>query len=216
MNHYPGPDAAPDPDLLAAYLDGALDGRADLCRQVELWLDRHPEARADLETDGRLVELFHDATPEEPDPVAWQRVWRQVQRVHRGEMLVLRASPRSAKAGSRARTIVACVAAACVAFLAWNAVLRLPFVPMSQRPGLEVLPVASADEVVVLRVEGDDTHTLVVGLLPLQGSLELADPGDVERISSAPAADDQMVPHFRIHGPHRPMIWARLDTEEMP
>ena len=38
---------------------------------------------------------------------------------------------------------------------------------------------AHASEVTIIRVEGDDAHTLVVGELPLQGSLELVAPGDV-------------------------------------
>jgi hypothetical protein len=69
---------------------------------------------------------------------------------------------------------------------------------------------------VVLLVDGADTQTLVVGQLPVQGPLVLAEPGDVERISSQPDALDNMVPTFRLHGPHRPMIWARLDEENMP
>jgi hypothetical protein len=76
----------------------------------------------------------------------------------------------------------------------------------------EILPVATADEVVVLRIEGDDTGTLVVGQLPLSGPMVLAETGEIEQISSEPDARDQMIPQFRLRG--RPMIWARLDTDD--
>jgi hypothetical protein len=67
------------------------------------------------------------------------------------------------------------------------------------------------DEVEILRVEGADTGTLVVGALPVHGPLELADPGEVTVTSIEPDARDQMVPVIRSTG--RPMIWARLDSE---
>jgi hypothetical protein len=75
----------------------------------------------------------------------------------------------------------------------------------------EVLSVATMDEVEILRVEGADTGTLVVGALPVHGPLELADPGEVTVTSIEPDARDQMVPVMRSTG--RPMIWARLESE---
>jgi hypothetical protein len=77
----------------------------------------------------------------------------------------------------------------------------------------DVFPVATASEVTILRVEGSDTETLVVGTLPVHGPLELALPGEVSLTSVQPDAHDNMVPRVLLRGPSRPMIWARLDTE---
>ena len=44
-NHH---DWTPDPQLLAAYFDGELEGRddrADLRARVEAWLEQHPQAK---------------------------------------------------------------------------------------------------------------------------------------------------------------------------
>ena len=73
--------------------------------------------------------------------------------------------------------------------------------------------VARAHEVEILNVEGADTHTLVVGDLPLKGLLELAGLGDVTVNSVQPAARDNMLPDVHLSGPGRPMIWAKLDTD---
>jgi len=158
----------------------------------------------DLDTQRRLEELLHEAPPPEPTPAAWQRVLRRVEQAYSTP------PPRA-----RRRPAGALIAAAVAGLLVWAGVRQLP-PPGQPEPVAEVLPVAAGDEVVVLRVEGEDTPTLVVGQLPVQGVLELADPGDVERVSAQADADDPMAPQFRLHGPHRPMIWARLGAEEMP
>jgi hypothetical protein len=74
-----------------------------------------------------------------------------------------------------------------------------------------ILPVARADEVAILRVEGIDTETLVVGQLPLQGLLELASAEEVSVTSMEPA-EDNMVPKVRV-GARSPMIWARAPSD---
>ena len=78
---------------------------------------------------------------------------------------------------------------------------------------IEVFPVAIASEVSILSVEGADTQTVVVGRLPLLGAMELAGPGDVALTSVQPDRRDNMVPHVRIGGAHRPMIWAPVEAE---
>ncbi len=78
---------------------------------------------------------------------------------------------------------------------------------------IEVFPVATAAEIAILRVEGADTHTLVVGELPVHGPLVLAGPGEVALTSVQPDARDQMMPHIRLDGPGRPLIWAAEATE---
>ncbi len=75
-------------------------------------------------------------------------------------------------------------------------------------------PVATEQEVVILRVDGADTGTLVVGLLPLHGPLELAGPGDVTLTSAEPAQRDNLVAELHDMGSGRPIIWARAEAEE--
>ena len=77
----------------------------------------------------------------------------------------------------------------------------------------EILPVADASEVTIVRVEGADTHTLVVGELPLQGSLELVAPGDVILTLIRRNAKDNEAGSIRLIEGSSPMIWARLETE---
>jgi anti-sigma factor RsiW len=199
-------------EIVAAYADGEFEGRDDLAllkQRVEEWLRRHPEAHAELAEYRRLKQLWQETAPPEPAPEAWRQV-----------LEVLRTAPASAPTSRvtwRRMAVFAAGLAACLALVAvgWR---REP--PASDPPALahteeeqEILSVASMDEVEILRVEGADTSTLVTGALPLQGSMELAAPGEVTITSVQPDARDQMVPMIRIGG-GRPMIWARLDTEE--
>ena len=77
----------------------------------------------------------------------------------------------------------------------------------------EIFPVASADEIVIFRIEGADTDLLVVGQLPVSGPLELAAPGEIHVFHARPAEGDQMVPTMHQTGTRPPVIWAKLDTE---
>jgi hypothetical protein len=78
---------------------------------------------------------------------------------------------------------------------------------------VEVFPVATADEIAILHVAGADTHTVIVGELPVLGPLELAGPGEVALTSVQPDVRDNMMPHIRMGGANRPMIWARVAEE---
>jgi hypothetical protein len=49
---------------------------------------------------------------------------------------------------------------------------------------------------------------LVVGVLPLQGLLVLADPGEVTLIRSVPPGGEQTTPVVRMNGEETPMVWA--------
>ena len=75
----------------------------------------------------------------------------------------------------------------------------------------EILPVARAEEVAILQVDGRDIATLVVGTLPVQGALELVTPEEVDIRSMQPAADG-MAPQVRI-GARSPTIWAKRSSE---
>src|SRR5262249_37594639 len=75
----------------------------------------------------------------------------------------------------------------------------------------DILPVALASEVTIIRVEGADTQTLVVGQLPRQGKLELVPPGDV--IMTSRSTNPNEIHPVRLIESSSPMIWAKLATE---
>jgi hypothetical protein len=70
---------------------------------------------------------------------------------------------------------------------------------------MQVLKVATADEIEILRVPGCDTCTLIVGRPPLTGPIVLLAPNEVE--VSLPA-EDPAGPNLRISGGGNPMLWA--------
>jgi hypothetical protein len=209
-------DWAPSPELLAAYFDGEFECRDDLARlraRLERWLTEHPEAREELAEYHRLRQLWQETTPADPLPARWD---------HLLDELASRRLHGSAAVGWRPgwswtwKAAALAGIAACVALLV-NAVVNRAIVP-NDPPALvqddEPFPVATAEEIVVLRVEGADTGSLVVGQLPLQGPLELIGPNDFTLTSVQPHPRDNMVPHVRVGGTRSPMIWAKLDSDE--
>ena len=211
----------PDPELLAAYFDGEFEGRpelADMRARVEAWLEAHPGAKEEWAAHRKLRTLWQETTPAEPADAAWQETLARIQAGQRG----------STETRRRVPWLPLLAAAACVyavIALGWGiAQFRntpepsaLPVaiapkeIPPPQDEPVEVLPVADASEITVLRIDGADTATLVVGLLPVDGDLELADPGEV-RIVHCRACPRGVVPHVR-QGENRPMIYARADTD---
>jgi hypothetical protein len=192
---------------LAAYFDGEYEGRDDLApmrRRLENWLATHPRGCRELAEYRRLRQLWLQTTPADPAPEAWQAVQRQLEKCQTGPPVGRRVR---ASWPWKAAGLIA--AAACVLF----AVLLRPERPRGTED-IEPFPVASADEIVILNVEGADTGTLVVGELPVQGPLELADPGEVSLTSVQPAERDNMVPEVSVSGPGRPIIWVRAEGEQ--
>ena len=203
-------------EILAAYADGEFEGRDHLAllkQRVEDWLNRHPETQAELAQYRRLKQLWRETTPCEPGPERWRVVLEALQNQP------TEGHTASWQSGLRWRRVVAMAAplAACVALAVTWLLQPVPAVKPVAPPAAvveesyEVLSVATMDEVEILRVEGADIGTLVVGALPVQGLLELAGPGEVTVTSMEPDARDQMVPVVRSAG--RPMIWARLESE---
>ena len=73
MNNAPDPLWKPDPQLLAAFFDGELEGRddlADLRARLESWLEAHPHTADDAATQQQLQKLWLDTTPAEPSAAA--------------------------------------------------------------------------------------------------------------------------------------------------
>lgn len=209
----------PDPQLLAAYLDGEFEGRADLDdlrQRIETWLADHPECWPEIGELRLLNRLWQTTTPADPSPAAWNDLFHKVrQRV--GDTGTFGRLRESRSASQRMAALAIPLAAACllVAVLGWRGwnsgpAARLPGGPGPgpiAAPGSEeVLEVATSEEVEILQVEGADTGTLVVGQLPVDDVLELMRPEDVA-LAAVPG-DTQL--RF---GPHAPVIWARLGDD---
>ena len=219
MNDAPRSPWEPDPQLLAAYFDGELEGRHDLAEvrvRLEAWLDQHPQAADDT---AQLQKLWLDTTPAEPSAAAWNQTLEQID--------AKRKQPIAIPPSQRPWLAVAIVAASSVVFVgllfgAWRSMaptgvksdpLAVGPVEMPGKTEDDVWQVASADEVVILRIDGRDTKAVVVGVLPVPGMLEMAAPGEVRVFHARPDATDQMVPTVHQSGSRAPLIWAKLETD---
>lgn len=208
MNPRHRSDWAPSPELLAAYFDGEFEGRDDLAhlrQRLEDWLAGHPGAREDLAAYRRLREIWGETTPPEPSSQTWGRVLADM-KAQRAAAAVTAKKPRPA--GWRAAALLAgaaCLAAATLLMTREKPPQTLPEAPPAFVQDEGPFPVATESEVVILRVEGEDTGSLVVGTLPLHGPLELAGPGDVTFGENT---------QVHVGGSGRPMVWARLDPDD--
>lgn len=210
----------PRPELLAAYFDGECEGRDDLAllkARIEDWLAQHPEAKADLAAYRRLLQLWQETAPPEPAAEQWTQMLDNLKKVP---------LPKTQTSKPRRRIpvvrVLATVAAALFAALWWSNWSPEPIhvaptpqlVETTPKEEIETLEVATISEVAIIRVEGADTQTLVVGELPLQGNLELVREGDVILTNIQPAAGDSMLPEVRLGTGSTPFIWARLESEQ--
>lgn len=198
----------PSPELLAAYFDGECEGRDDfagLRRRLERWLADNPRGRAELAEYRHLRQLWLQSTPAEPAPQAWQAMGSRIE--------AAQGIPRAAKRDPRHRAwrAAALIAAAACVLVAIGLYRPAP-APLADDD--TPFPVASANEVVIMRVEGDDTNTLVVGELPLDGPMVLAAPGEITVTSAQPAQRDKMIPNMDLNGPGPPIIWAGSAAQE--
>lgn len=192
----------PDPERLAAFCDGEVHDAAERAR-IEAYLAEHPEAQAEMASLRQLRGLWEKTTPPQPTPATWKDQEARLDEPPRPRPELPRLQPLM-------RTVLIVAVAACLA-LAW--VLTTLTRPVPAPAAVPVLPVASADEIEILHIDGEDIASIVVGTLPLVGVLELADSGDVEVHSVQPMHRTQRMPMVPAEG-RRPMIWARLDTEE--
>lgn len=201
----------PDPQLLAAYFDGELadsaEGGGDVRARIEAWLLSHPEAAEEADS---LKKLWLETTPAEPTPAQWNAVLDRIDARRQTQP----AAP------SRRRGYYFAAAASVVLFLGVffgaSRFLQTPqptpgsfaVTPGASNPDdFEVLQVALASEVTILRMEGPETDAVVVGAMPVAGSLELADSGEVCISCKCPRV------HVRQDPPHRPMVWARASAD---
>jgi hypothetical protein len=215
-------EPAPTPEQFAAYADGELDGHPALERlrgRIEAWLARHPDAAAEVEAQRRLAQLWQDTTPVEPSEAAWGGVLER-----------LGSLPRTPPAGPGRRGVGRLALWAGALLAASAAAVWLALALSSPGPGrpaappanpqpdpqeraakpqpapevLEPFPVATADEVEILSIQGDDMETVLVGEPPVRGPLVMADPGEVEL--------KRAKPQVRM-GEGPPMFWVEPNKE---
>ena len=204
----------PTPEMLAAFFDGEFEGRdevASLRKRLEGWLAENPKAQEELAEYRRLRQFWLDTTPAEPQRDQWDRVQSRLE-CFCPAPVVSRSPERRARPWMRALLLLgaACVLVGFILFANRpHNDLRVT-IPEDEAP----YPVAAEHEVVILRVEGADTNTIVVGLLPIKGLLELLGPGEVTFTSVQPHERDSMVPQVHVTGQGRPMIWALAGDEE--
>lgn len=198
------PNTSPSPELLAAYADGEFEGRdelASLRRRVEDWLGAHPDAQAELSELRDLKKVFQDTSPPEPSAAAWDKVLAHLHTLPKPQV----------KRSRRYGWILAGCAAAAAVLLA----VLLRGSP-TRDEAIEELLVAAENEVLIVRVEGADTSTLVVGELPVTGTLELAAPGEIKLTILRPDPNDNMVPSVPTDANATPIIWSKLNENEWP
>ena len=214
-------DWKPDSQLLAAYFDGELEGCDDLVglrARVEIWLEHHPEAAAAGAEQHQLRRLWLDTTPREPSAGLWDRTLDRIDAERRKPAFV-RVSRRPWLTVSLYAASIALIFGVLFGALRYSDRAGAKKDPVAVAPrekpnqdDVEVFPVALANGVVILHIDGADTMAVAVGELPVQGPLLLADPGEVHVFTIRHNEDENSRTHVHT-GPSRPMIWARLDAE---
>jgi len=176
----------PSPELLAAYVDGEFEGRDDLVvlrRRIESWLSAHPESQTELAELRRLRQIWQSTTPCEPSEAAWNKVVGRI-----SEVPFTQNRPRPIANGRRRKALVLAIAASIAVVMTLRATWPVRTSPTSSDPipAVEPFQVANSGDVEILRIDGDDVASLVVGQLPVKGPLELAKQGEVQFTSMPP------------------------------
>jgi hypothetical protein len=182
----------PAPEQFAAYVDGEL-GPADQAA-LEDWLLDHPDDRAEVDAGRRLAELMRATTAPDPGEAAWAGVL---------ERLAAAPPPRMRRPGRRVRWIA--LAAVAAVGLAAAAVVFALLPGKIVEKTVEPLHVVADDDVEIVRMDGGDTGSLVVGQPPMHGAFILASADDVTVIDTG--HDVEVVVPEELPGGHNgPMI----------
>ncbi len=223
----PHEDRGPDALHIAAFLDGEFDDQpqlADLGRRIREWLLDHPEAGAAALAQRRLARLMAATAAPEPSEAAWDCILARLEQAP-APASPARAVTRRWRPTSVAAVLLSAAAAVWVVLALGHrsppAVVRpqpdAPAVAVKQAPEprpaaapkpqeVEVFPVATADEIEILRIGGADTRTVAVTGMPTLGPLELARPGEIVLTR----AESEV----RVDGSGPPVFWMR-QTEEI-
>ena len=213
----PGDSWTPSRELLAAFADGELNDRphlTGLLRQIETWLADHPEAFADLEAQLQLTRLMASTAPPTPPRATWEQIWSRI-------VVAPRAAGSRWKVWGIAGLVTATAAAIVLAVLHFGSFEPPPALTPTvgpkvvtknappAPPAIEVLEVATADEIEIIRVAGADTGSLVTVNLPLNRPIELLEPHEVEVL---PPANNAAGTEVRQTG-SGPVVWTPLARE---
>jgi hypothetical protein len=193
----------PDPELLAAFFDGELEGRddvADMRARIEAWIENNPQAAEEWAEHQQVKKLWAETTPAEPSAAAWGHTLSRIQA----------ASKRPAVATSRRGWLIASVIAASVLLLIgffaarpfWPAPAPLPDPLVEAEPENgppEMLVVALSSEVTILRIDTDDIEGVIVGVMPVSEPLDMVSTGEALISCKCPRVAVRQDP---------PMAWA--------
>jgi hypothetical protein len=206
MNQSSQSDWTPDPELLAAYFDGELEGRDDTAQlraRIEAWLESNPQASGQWAEHQQLKKLWAETTPAEPNAEAWARTRQRIDAAHQ--------RPRSASSMRRWWRGASVVAASVLLLIGIAGVLRLYFTAPNPQPehaenfdNGEFLEVALASEITILRIDTSDIEGVVVGEMPVSAPLDLAVGGEVRISCKCPRVVVRQDP---------PMVWAVASTD---
>jgi hypothetical protein len=193
--------------------------------RLEGWMEAHPAGTEEWAKHAQLQKLWLATMPAEPFAAAWDRTFEKIAARRSGIRQQAAGLERRSNIGfTRTAGLVAASIVLVIGLLVGALRIFLPAgvpnepiaVVLKENPLVEdqePFLVASAEEVVIRRIEGADTNLLVVGVLPVIGTLELAAPGDVRVVHMGPDANDGMAPTVLQTGSRAPVIWAKLDTE---
>jgi hypothetical protein len=195
---------SPSPEQLAAYADGELDRcpqGAFLKGRIEEWLAAHPDGATEVEALRRLARLWQAGAAPAPAEPAWEPV--------RASLRQAALEPADLPSRGAGRWLgwgtAVLVASAALVLLTLSLVPRPENTLPPEPEGLEPLPVATADEVEIIRVDGDATDGVVIGELPVPGPIVLARPGEVTILKPEPG--EVRLADLRMD-PDPPMVWA--------
>ncbi|HXG11820.1 MAG TPA: hypothetical protein VNK04_18840 [Gemmataceae bacterium] len=187
----------PDPQELAAYVDGELAPEA--CGRIEAWLAEHPEAAAEVEALRCLARLWQAAPPPEPSEAAWSRTAARIE-------AALTAAAR-ARPGRRLRRAWGLAALAAAAAVVLAVILSRPagVAPPPAPEVVEPLPVATADDIEIISMDPADARALVVGEPPVSGPLALLGPGEAA-VDQVKSDMEGMAPYYSRDDSATPMV----------
>jgi hypothetical protein len=174
----PRDPTGPSIEELTAFLDGELSPE-DWTR-VQDWLASHPDDAALVQDHRDFLGLWRETTPAEPSEKAWGEAFARIDAQSHQAGVNVRTSLRR---GRRIRVGLLGAAAAAAVILAIIAPWREP----PDIVGLDGFPIATADDVDLVSIEGNDAQLLVVGNPPVHEPMELVASGDVTLVRMEPS-----------------------------